>query len=166
MKASPSYLARLVLVATTAALSLACSSDAPTVGGPDVSPVGPEALTVTLVRRPDAAGSTVATTTSIGVTVTARNLSSRPVRATLRCPAAGLALRVIAADGTLMHSSPTACRPEVYDGTVVTFAPGDSVSFQGSFGIGLPGAYRLRAVYEATEGSAPAVEQSVTVLAP
>lgn len=158
-------LARLLPPVVASASLLACG-DGPSASRPDASPVGPESLTVALVRQPDTASVAITPPTRIAVFVAAYNRSTRTVRATMRCPAGGLALRVLGADGTVATSSPTVCRPEIHDGRVVTFAPGDSVWFPVSFGLAIPGTYRLRAVYEAVEGAARPAELSVTVLAP
>jgi hypothetical protein len=140
---------------------LGCGGENPA-AAPDPTPLGPEALTVTLVRRPD----TVAVGGHVDVTVTVRNATRRPVRTVLRCPAGGLALRVLAADGALHMSAPAVCRSVSVDPRVYTFAPGDSVAVPVSFSTVVPGRYRVRAVYEAENGAAPPAELPLVVRAP
>jgi hypothetical protein len=150
-----------VVGALSVAIVAAAACDGGTAETAVRPPFGPESLTVTLTRTPETLPSGGG---SVTVRAVARNRTSRPVVARKLCPAGGLIVRTVDAQGRVLAQLPVACRAILSEGTD-TVAPHDSLT-TGVQGFGVmapPGTYRVVAVYEAANGHSAAAELPLVI---
>ena len=137
----------------------ACGDDAPAEPAAPTT-FGPESLTVSLAPTPDS----VFANTRLPVQATVRNLSRLPVVARLECPAGGLTVQAIGADGAPLRTSPATCPADRVNGTVQTLAPGDSVTLADSLTLDVAGGmYGLQAAFAAANGHSRPAESRLVV---